>query len=423
MATAREILQALTNYQTTLSSWLKGEDRNAQHVLAILKSRDALHAVLSQHPTPDVHILETIQSLDGQLQEQASKMAHLLNLGDYRKSFPKHPEQWWWFLDEQINVLGWVIKGLTISTWALSLGLLGNISGRFLLGGAGVVGLSAVALSSLLTLIKARNDLTETGRQGFETLLAKLLPSHWHDKTKLGSTVVLAGGLFAFWLTLPAISSRYNQQGQAAQNEGNLGTAEQNYTLAISLNPDNVDAHYNLGTLYEDIQELDKAKTQYLIAMRGNVPEAYNNLARIYLQPPKPDLNKAVVLLNQGIQLADAQQSFAEVKYSLYKNMGWARFQQARYSEAKSALETAIAISNQPDANYITNPASAYCLQAQTLEAQTQSSSIQAWQRCCQLGNSSNPDEDTWLLQARTRLETEGFDFNQVCRPTAAPIS
>lgn len=422
MATAREILHALTSYQITLNSWLKGEACDAQHVLTILKSRDTLHAALNQHPTPDVHILETIQTLDSQLQEQASKMAQLLNLKDYRKSFPKPPEQWWWSLDKQVNVSGWVIKGLTVGAWALSLGLLGNISGRFLLGGAGVVGLSAVALSSLLTVIKARNDLTDAGRQGFETLLAKLLPSHWHDNAKLGSTAVLAGGLFAFWLALPAISSRYNQQGQTAQSEGNLGTAEQNYTLAISLNPDNVDAHYNLGTLYEDIQELDKAKTQYLIAMRGNVPEAYNNLARIYLQPLKPELNKAVVLLNQGIQLADTQQSSAEVKYSLYKNMGWVRFQQTRYPEAKSALETAIAISNQPDANYITNPASAYCLQAQTLEAQTQSGSIQAWQRCCQLGNSSNPDEDTWLLQARTRLETEGFNFNQVCRPTAAPI-
>lgn len=427
MATAKEILQALTDYQVVLTSWLEGTSGDSLQVLAVLKSRDVLHSALQQHPTPDAHVLKEIQTLDLQLQQQAPKMDNLLPLKDYRKSFPKSSEQWWWSLDEQVihraNRYDWAFKGLTVGAWALSLGLLVNITGRFLLGGAGVIGLSAVALSNLLTLIQARNDLSDASHQGFERLLAQLLPSHWHEEAKFGSTVILAGGLFAFWLALPTISSHYSQQGQLAQDEGNLGTAEQNYNRALALNPDNVDAHYNLGTLYEDIQALDKAETEYLIAMRGNFPEAYNNLARLYLQPPQPDANKATVLLNQGIKLADKQQSLPEVKYSLYKNMGWARFQQAQYPEAKSALTTAIAISQQPDAEYITNPGAAYCLLAQTLDAQKQPDSIPAWQRCCQLGDSGNPDENAWLLKARTRLETEGFNFNQSCTPTATPLS
>jgi len=427
MATAREILQALSDYQAALTPWLEGRAGDGSQVLAVLKSRDVLHAALQQHPTPAVHILEEIQTLDSQLQQQAPQLGDLLPLKDYRKSFPKSAEQWWWSLDEQIvhraNRYDWVFKGLTVGAWALSLGLLVNITGRFLLGGAGVVGLSAVALSNLLTLIQARNDLSDASRQGFEKLLAKLMPSHWPEEAKFGSTVILASGLFAFWLALPNISSHYSQRGQLAQEEGNLGTAEQNYNLAISLNPDNVDAHYNLGTLYEDIQALDKAKTEYLIAMRGNVPQAYNNLARLYLQPPQPDANKATFLLNQGIKLADKQQSLPEVKYSLYKNMGWARFLQAQYPEAKAALTTAIAISQQPDVEHITNPGAAHCLLAQTLDAQKQPDSIPAWQRCCQLGDSGNPDENAWLLKARTRLETEGFNFNQSCTPTAAPLS
>ncbi|MCG8366189.1 MAG: tetratricopeptide repeat protein [Pseudanabaenales cyanobacterium] len=424
--TVRAIRQALTEYQSALAPWLQEETVDAQKVLAVLKARDALHTALSQHPTPGIYTLEDIQGLDQQLKKQAARMADLLDFEAYRQSFPKASGQWWWSLDElggdPRDRYDWLFKGLTIGGWTLSLALLVDISGRFLLGGAGVAGLSAVALSSLLTLIKARNDLSEASRQGFERVLAKFFPGYWHEKVKFASTTVLAAALFAFWLALPAISIRYNQRGQLAQIEGNLGAAEQNYNLAISLNPDNVNAHYNLGTLYEDIQELEKAETQYLIAIRGGLPEAYNNLARLYLQPPKPNLPKAIVLLNQGLKLADDQESFPEVLYTLYKNLGWARLQQARYSEAESALATAVAISEKPDAQYITHPASAHCLLAQTLDAQEQLGSIQAWQRCCQLGDSANPDEDAWLLQARDRLAKAGFDFNQSCQATAIAI-
>ena len=81
--------------------------------------------------------------------------------------------------------------------------------------------------------------------------------------------------LLGFWLSLPALSNLYNQQGNRA---GRLGGAMQNYQRAISLNPDNVDGHYNLGVLYEGLQQLDQAETHYRIAIQGNVPQAHNNL-------------------------------------------------------------------------------------------------------------------------------------------------
>ena len=48
--------------------------------------------------------------------------------------------------------------------------------------------------------------------------------------------------------------------------------------------------------------------------------------------------------------MADQQQSYPEIKYSIYKNLGWARLQQTQYPESESALKTAVAISEQPDA-------------------------------------------------------------------------
>jgi tetratricopeptide (TPR) repeat protein len=207
--------------------------------------------------------------------------------------------------------------------------------------------------------------------------------------------------------------------------QGKLGSAEQSYNLAISLNPDNVAAHYNLGTLYEDIQEFDQAETQYLIAARGDFPEAYNNLARLYLQPSDNSVNKSLALLSQGLRLAEAQQSFPETRFSLYKNLGWALFQQAEYPFAADALEEAISIYEQlPSAEqeYVANPGSAYCLVAQVREAMGQTDVLPAWQRCCQLGDRSVPEENAWLTIASDRFETAGLEYKQVCHANALPL-
>ena len=191
-----------------------------------------------------------------------------------------------------------------------------------------------------------------------------------------------------------------------------MGTAEQNYLRAIALNPDNVDAHYNLGNLYEDLQEFDKARTEYLIAVKGDVPEAYNNLARLFIQ--KKEYPQAVALLNQGLLQAGKQDSFPEVKYNLFKNLGWARFQQGRDIEAQQALQVATGIASNPEvAQYIRNPGSAHCLLAQVLQRQKQPSAIEQWQQCCQLGSTLNPDEDTWLHLAHKKLQEAGKSCEQ----------
>lgn len=400
-------------------------------ILKILNARDVLYTALTQSSPPGTYLLSEILTLDHQLRDRADDIVPQFNFSAYRQSFPKSPEQWWWFLDELLQPPDskpddWLFKGLTTLAWAISIGLLVSISARFLLGGAGVAGLSAVALSNLLTLLKARSDLTDAGKEGVQVFFDRFeVPKPWRLRVKFGSTALLMGCLFIFWLALPSISRLYNQRGQSAQKVGKLGSAEQNYNRAIAIDPDNVDAHYNFGTLYEDIQDLEQAKTQYLIAIRGDLPEAYNNLARLYLESSAQNLNKALALLNQGINLTDQQQSHPEVKYSLYKNLGWARFKQEQYIWAKSALETAIAIHEQlpsEEQKIVNNPGSAYCLLAQTLEAQDLPNTLPVWQRCCQLGNLGNPEENAWLMIARQRFEAVNLNYNDLCRPTAISL-
>ena len=422
---------ALTAYRDALALVLNDQAPGEQPVLAVLNARDVLHSVLAQSLPPGAYLLGEIRGLDRTLKDHAAALVAQLDFSAYRQSFAKAPEQWWWFLDETLKTpqkhpSDWVFKGATTLAWAISIGLLLNISGRFLLGGAGVAGLSAIALSNLLTLLKARSDFTDAGNEGVQLLFDRFeLSKPGQIRFRFGSTALLAGALFAFWLTLPMISRQYNTRGQTLQSEGKLGSAEQNYNRAIALNPDNVDAQYNLGTLYEDIQELDKAETQYLIAVRGDFPEAYNNLARIYLQSPENSVNKSLALLNQGIRLAEEQKSFPETQFSLYKNLGWALLQQEEYTLAASALDEAISVYEQlpaSDQEYVANPGSAYCLAAQTRETTDSADPLSAWQQCCQLGDRSNPEENAWLTMARKRFDKEGLNYEKVCQTNALPL-
>jgi tetratricopeptide (TPR) repeat protein len=386
---------------------------STEQALEILSARDALQKVLKTQEQVPVELLWEVMQLDSQLKQKAGRITKVLDLVECRESLPTPPQGWWWHLDnKQVN---WLIRGLTVIAWTGSLGLLANIASRFLSGGVGVLGAVAVVFPSFLTLLQARSELTEAGREGFDQLIAKLpIFQTRREETKFGSLLALFGLLLGFWFTLPLISQAYyNQQGKKNYAQGQLGTAEENYLKAIALNPDNVDAHYNLGNLYEDLQEFNKARTEYLIAVKGNVPEAYNNLARLFIQ--KKEYPQAVALLNQGLLQTDKQNSFTEVKYNLFKNLGWARFlQQDRDIEAQQALQAAIGITSNPEvAKYIENRGSAHCLLAQILERQKQPSAIEQWQQCCQFGSTLNPDEDTWLHLAHKKLQEAGKSCEQ----------
>jgi tetratricopeptide (TPR) repeat protein len=253
-------------------------------------------------------------------------------------------------------------------------------------------------------MLQARSELTEAGQQRFENTLIQLgVPHQYREPIKFLTLLMLFGFLLGFWFLIPTISEIYNQQGLRSAKNGNLGTAQENYQRAIALDPDNVSAHYNLGNLYEDLQEFDKAKTEYLIAVQGNVPEAYNNLGRLFIQQKK--YPEAVSLIQQGLLLAGKTEGPTEVKYNLFKNLGWARFEQNRDLEAWQALQVATGIAKNPEiAPYISNPGSSYCLLAQVLDRQKKPA-IAEWQKCNELGSTLNPDEDTWLNLSYQKLQ------------------
>jgi len=187
----------------------------------------------------------------------------------------------------------------------------------------------------------------------------------------------------------------YNNRGLENYLAERLPQAISDFSKALELDPDFAETHYNLGSLYEDLRDFDRARSEYRLAMLGGLTAAYNNLARLYIL--EKDYAAAVGLLLKGLKLAQLDGE----KSALQKNLGWARLGQGRYAEAKAELLTAIDLDRKQ--------ASAYGLLAQALEGLGEKvEALVAWENCLRYASSYRPDEDTWIDLARQRLAKLG---------------
>lgn len=130
---------------------------------------------------------------------------------------------------------------------------------------------------------------------------------------------------------------------------GDVDRAVGNYNLALDLSPGNPFIHYNLASVYEEIDP-QRAIAQYKIAARSDSDirdAAINNLARVYILTK--DLDEAENLLE-----ADAQTDLVQAVVN--KNRGWLRFEQGDFEKSLRYLEKSIELDpTRPDA---------YCLMA-----------------------------------------------------------
>lgn len=68
--------------------------------------------------------------------------------------------------------------------------------------------------------------------------------------------------------------------GRLFQLRGDLKRAKRHYHLALVASPDHQLAHYNMGTVFDELDEIETAKDFYAKAIQ--VPDAHYNLARIF---------------------------------------------------------------------------------------------------------------------------------------------
>ncbi|GAA6619646.1 tetratricopeptide repeat protein [Scytonema sp. NUACC26] len=243
--------------------------------------------------------------------------------------------------------------------------------------------------------------LTKAWRMGIERILSRLnIPKRFWKEASFSLAFVLLLSLWGFHnYSLPWIATFYNKWGWENYREREYNSAQGNYEMALKLNPNYAEAHFNLGRLYEDLQDSERARSEYHLAIKGNLDKAYNNLARLYITNKKnPKYDEAVALLQKGLQVVKND----SIKYNLNKNLGWVRFEQKRYTDAKAPLQEAISLGSKR--------AAAYCLLAKVLDAQeAKKNALTQWENCLKYASSGRShEEDRWIDEARKRLNTEG---------------
>jgi Tfp pilus assembly protein PilF len=399
--TILQLEAALNRYETALSV-LKEADNNPsdEAILGVLLARDAVRVALADITEIPQEKLLFITELDSCLKKQSRLIAQAIQLCDWCASFNPPKESWWWFFEapsHRLDRFDWVWNTLTVTSLTASISLVVDISSRFLTGQPGFFGSLAVISPSVLTLLTAGGVLTEAGRTGIEKALSRLGVKYYlWQEVKLGLSGLLLLSLIAFRASLPQISGYFNQRGLYNYTTGDWASAQSDYERALSLDSENAEAHYNLGRLAEDLNDLDKARTQYRLAAQSGLGAAYNDLGRLYIQEKK--FSEAVFLLLK-LKEMDQVQTDRKLNYALLKNLGWARLGQQRYIEAENHLREAIALDK--------FRASAHCLLAQVLEGKRDSkSAIKEWETCLGYANPhDDPQEDTWVQMARQRLD------------------
>lgn len=367
-----------------------------QQVLDCLVTRDRIAYRLREEGPAEPEAACLIDQGDRQLRGLKEPISQLKELKDWRGSFGPAPDAWWWHFPPPppppsfSERFDWLWTALALACLTVSLSLIADITPRFLSGGPDTGGALVVTAQSVLALLTTGSVLTSTGREAAKRVLGSFkFPKRLWEEAGFTAAAILLIALFLFHRSLPLIARWYNDSGLDNYQAGLLTSAQRDYQRALKLEPDLLAAHYNLGLLYEDLGDLEKARAEYQIAVQGGLDVAYNNLARLYILDEEYD--RAVPLLMEGLKRAPD----AAVRYDLYKNLGWARLGQGRHDEALAALQEAVSLD--PEG------APAHCLLAQVLEAkeEQQKAVDDAWEACLQYADSSRPDEDIWLGLAR----------------------
>ncbi|HBE19253.1 MAG TPA: protein kinase [Cyanobacteria bacterium UBA11149] len=247
-------------------------------------------------------------------------------------------------------------------------------------------------------------------------------------------TLVIAG----IWLYIPVNARSNHLEGREYLNRGQIDLAREKLENAIALDPNNAvihsdlgwacqeqkeydcalkqyqlalkktsnletraTIHYNIGGLYEAFGDGNKAIEKYKLAMvdKGEIgATATNDYARLQIKEKRNYALAINLILNTLEQTSLDWHQIANLRSSLYKNLGWAYLQQGDYSSAEKALREAIRLDKE-------KRAAAYCLVAKTLQDSNPQAALPFWQKCREYDSKNLPEVENWQLDADRYLK------------------
>lgn len=269
-----------------------GKKLSSEQILEILLTRDAVQAEITDKTRPNPgHLIRKVNELDKRLKQHAESINWSGPLTDLQSIFNPPKKDWWWLLDPITpkpwrDQYDWLWRFLSLAFLTASLSLTLEASTRFLSSGPDTVGVFAVIIPSVLTLLTGGGALTKTGQEAIEYILNTLkIDKHWWDEAICLISFLLLALLVLCWSLLPYFAvQHYVNPGKEAYSTGQYTIAENNYNRALKLDPRNTKVYYKLGNLNRELQNFDKAIDNYQIAFKGDITEAADDIASSYLK-------------------------------------------------------------------------------------------------------------------------------------------
>jgi tetratricopeptide (TPR) repeat protein len=361
--------------------------------------------------------LVEISKLDKILKKHSNLASKFGNLADVRKLLNPSEKSWWWSIESNATSFwdrfDWLWGALTIPWLAVNLSLIVDISSRFLTGTPDTISTFAIVFQSVLAALATGGALTKAGQDLVNGVFGNLkIPKRFWHEAKFCLALILSIFLILFRIYLPSVAIFYNKRGFENFNIGRLDNAKQDFVQAIRLDSNFMEAHYNLGQIYERLQDTDNALKEYKTAAELGSVRAHVVIGRIYNL--KKDYSLAAYFILRGKSILDTRLNGSSIdrdidtQYAIFRNLGWSRLEQRRYFEAQASLEDAIKL--------VPSRSTGYCLMAQVYKKNDQAKNQAEkakyfWGECLKYSLLMTQDTisielDEWIGMAKKELNS-----------------
>lgn len=391
---------AAATYAAQVASLVDGvEPANfGDSVLGCLLARDDVLDIARGTGALSTAEFKAILDADDTLHGQASRIERRIGsatLARWRATRQPPADAWWWHLDlvseRAAERPGWA--ALTITLLIVAFGFVLDIGLRWMGGGADFLGLFSGLVQSLLVLLVGSSFTAVGNRWARRALRAVGVGAHRFQEGKAAVALLLTVILGLSSWNLWRLSGLYYQTALSYQSSGQVTRALEDFGRAVRLDPGWSAAHYQLAIALEDSLDHDRAVSEYQRALLadGSFVPAYNNLARLLMRE-RGDFAAALQLLDRALAREPAEPA---LRYSIYKNRGWAYLGLSVPGLAEADLRQALAI--RPSG------AAAHCLLAQALEQTGRAEAARpAWEDCLRFERADYV-EAAWIATARAR--------------------
>lgn len=289
-----------------------------------------------------------------------------------RRSYNPPQSAWWWYKTEAVSQVtarafsGEAILNL-LTVGALLLSLVGGLVLALRLSQSEVSLTDLSTYLQVLIPILAAAGLTSVGRQLADTTLriGRVKEKHIAHGRMVLALVLMLGVVVAL-LSLPIQATWYNTKGDRAFDGNDFPAALDAFQQAVSIDPNNAAAFYNLANTYDELSRPDEAIIAYRRALELSDPRprtsvdnppptpsltwfaATNNLAQLLtLYGEDTDAATAIALLTRALAFATPELE-PTLHAALFRNRAFAHLTLGHFHNAQDDLAAATHLA--PDA-------------------------------------------------------------------------